>query len=317
MSAVRSRAPVSASVNARSRSRISVSSPAIRMRPIRSGGSARVAATIRSAGGGWRKSRSRSASTPPSRTSWRSSRTSTTGSSSASSALTSSGTTRSTRSGGWTLSDATGSGAPARASASSTPRQKRLRSTSAGSSDSQPSGPVHVRSAAHAPSIALLPDPGGAASSVSGPCSPRSSVATRRGRETHPGGARGGVNFVALSASVRGGAVKRRRGVPGCRRPDRIPLHRSCANVGGDPFLLRSLAARGFVAAILPRSLIALEGRPSSCTACAPRCGCRSCWPGGATGPPRRPPARSATSCSARVRRPEKRENPAVCRASV
>jgi len=49
-------------------------------------------------------------------------------------------------------------------------------------------------------------------------------------------------------------------GVPGCRRPDRIPLHRSCANVGGDPFLLRSLTARGFAAAILPRSLIAFAG---------------------------------------------------------
>ena len=39
----------------------------------------------------------------------------------------------------------------------------------------------------------------------------------------------------------------------------------------GDPFLLRSLAARGFATAILPRSLTALEDPPSRCAACTPR----------------------------------------------
>ena len=48
---------------------------------------------------------------------------------------------------------------------------------------------------------ALLPAPAPAASSVSGCSNPRSSSSVRRPRGTHPGGGRGGSNFVASSGS--------------------------------------------------------------------------------------------------------------------
>ena len=192
----------SSSVNARSASRSSRIAPSRRRRPTRSAGSIRVEITMRRPGDGWRSSRSRSAIAGESPSSCRSSSTSTSGSSSVSSALTSAGMTRPTSSAGCGASEAIGSGAPARRSASKTARQNRRRSASAGSSESQASGPVHVRCAAQALSSALLPAPAPAASRVSGPCSPSSSAVTRRGRSTHPAGARGGENFVAASASA-------------------------------------------------------------------------------------------------------------------
>ncbi len=69
----------SSSVNARSASRISVSAPSTRRRPIRSAGSIRVEMTRRRFSGGWRSSRSRSSRTGESPSSCRSSSTSTTG----------------------------------------------------------------------------------------------------------------------------------------------------------------------------------------------------------------------------------------------
>jgi DNA-binding transcriptional LysR family regulator len=41
---------------------------------------------------------------------------------------------------------------------------------------------------------------------------------------------------------------------------DRPPSYATASLESGDPFLLRSLAARGFATAILPRSLTILEG---------------------------------------------------------
>ena len=63
-----------------------------------------------------------------------------------------------------------------------TPRQKRRRSASSVSSDSQATGPGGRPSAIHELSSALLPAPAGAATSVSGPCTPASSRSSSRGR---------------------------------------------------------------------------------------------------------------------------------------
>ena len=82
-----------------------------------------------------------------------------------------------------------------------TPRQKRRRSASSVSSESQATGPGGRSSAIHELSSALLPAPAGAATSVSGPCTPESSRSSSRGRATAALGSRGTENFVASSAS--------------------------------------------------------------------------------------------------------------------
>ena len=103
---------------------------------------------------------------------------------------------------GLTASAATASSPVAWASAARTPRQKRRRSASSVSSDSQATGPGGRSSAIHELSSALLPAPAGAATSVSGPCTPASSRSSSRGRsDGGPAAARGTENFVANSAS--------------------------------------------------------------------------------------------------------------------
>ena len=65
------------------------------------------------------------------------------------------------------------------------------------SSDSQATGPGARSAAIHELSSALLPAPAGAATSVSGPCTPASSRSSSRGRSTAALGRRGTENFVA------------------------------------------------------------------------------------------------------------------------
>jgi LysR family transcriptional regulator, transcription activator of glutamate synthase operon len=80
-------------------------------------------------------------------------------------------------------------------------------------------------------------------------------------------------------------------------RPLRLALE------SGDPFLLRSLAARGFATAILPRSLTVFAGPASRCEASSPRCTCP--WhSSGAASAMRHPQrARSSSSSAAKRRR--------------
>jgi hypothetical protein len=200
----------SSRVNARSAARIAVRLPSSRMRPTEMGGSARVTRISRRLGGVNRARRSMSSLTT-SATSWKSSSTSVTGRSRPTIASTSAGRTTWTCTGshGLTARAATASSPVARVSASSTARQKWRRSASSVSSDSQATGPGGVRSATQELTSALLPAPGGAAISVTGPWTPASSMSSRRGRAINARGVRGGENFVASSAS----AVAR-RGMP-------------------------------------------------------------------------------------------------------
>ena len=76
----------------------------------------------------------------------------------------------------------------------------------------------------------------------------------------------------------------------------------SLALESGDPFLLRALAAQGFATAILPRSLVRLEGPAVEVRSLDRRriSRSRSCGAGSAT--PRPPPGPSSTSSAARAR---------------
>ena len=55
------------------------------------------------------------------------------------------------------------------------------------------------------------------------------------------------------------------------QRLEAAGLHLRLALESGDPFLLRSLAARGFAVAILPRSITSLEGPPVGVRSLRPR----------------------------------------------
>jgi DNA-binding transcriptional LysR family regulator len=73
----------------------------------------------------------------------------------------------------------------------------------------------------------------------------------------------------------------------------------------GDPFLLRSLAARGFATAILPRSLTALEGPALEVRSLRPPSSCPWRSSGAASATPHRRHARSSNSSAAKRPSPD------------
>ena len=171
----------------------------MRSRWSRSDGSHRVASTRRSRSGAWSSSLSRSRSTAASVTSWKSSSTSTMGCWSDSSSATRAGRKASPLPRrGAALAEMVAS---ARWSAATTSVQKRRRELASGPSPSHASRCPGSRASAQLDSRAVLPEPAGAAITVSGRSMARASFSARRGRSTIPGGMGGATSFVARTSS--------------------------------------------------------------------------------------------------------------------
>ncbi len=136
------------------------------------------------------------------------------GPSRASSASTRAGRTRSMSMGsrGLTASAARRASPVAWLSVPRTARQKRRRSASSPSSESHATGPGARPAATHELSSAVFPAPAGAASSVSGPCTPASRESSSRPRDTIVIGPRGTENFVFSTVCSAGRFAARPRG---------------------------------------------------------------------------------------------------------
>ena len=185
---------VSDSVNARSAVRISVRDPLTRSRCNRSIGSLRLTSTNRSAGGRWSTNSPNVCRTVSSVISWRSSRISTTGAgSSARSARTSKTSAGPNLVAGAMSRRPLRSGTPPLAfSAKITLDQNDRGLSSAESRLNQPAAPGTLPDPTQDATINVLPAPGPALTSVTGPPAAAVRRSWSRPRRTKPGGTAGG-----------------------------------------------------------------------------------------------------------------------------
>ena len=205
------------------------------------------------------------------------------GPSRASSASTRAGRTRSMSMGsrGLTASAARRASPVAWLSVPRTARQKRRRSASSPSSESHATGPGARPAATHELSSAVFPAPAGAASSVSGPCTPASRESSSRPRDTIVIGPRGTENFVFSTVCSAGRFAARARGSgrsliivappprPRSRRSPRRPHARPRGTLQDRRPRARPPSASGAPHACAePRT-----GRPPLTMECARQCG--------------------------------------------